>query len=258
MKSKARGAFVRRGERQWSSLPPLTEGGFACARSPLCKRGVGGDFASARHGHARLLLALTLGLLCNAVSAAPPSYDKVKHDYVSTEGVLLDRNGEAIHELRVDRRGRRLDWVPLSEVSPAFLGALIRAEDKRFYEHRGVDWLACPTPPSTACSRPGRAAPAPCPCRSLRCSRARSSAARSTGPWARSGIRSRRRARWRRPGPSSRSSRPISTCRHSAASCRALAQRRVPCSASSRAGWTSVSRCCCPCCCADRTRRPRP
>ena len=42
----------------------------------------------------------------------------------------------------MDRRGRRLGWVPLSEVSPAFLGALIRAEDKRFYEHRGVDWLA--------------------------------------------------------------------------------------------------------------------
>ncbi len=101
-----------------------------------------GGISQALDRSPRLLLALTLGLVCNAVSAAPPSYDKVKHDYVSTEGVLLDRNGEAIHELRVDRRGRRLDWVPLSEVSPAFLGALIRAEDKRFYEHRGVDWLA--------------------------------------------------------------------------------------------------------------------
>jgi len=89
-----------------------------------------------------LLLALTFTVLANVASAAIPSYDKVKHDYVSTEGVLLDRNGSAIHELRVDRHGRRLPWVALHDVSPAFLNALIRAEDKRFYAHRGVDWLA--------------------------------------------------------------------------------------------------------------------
>ena len=89
-----------------------------------------------------MLLALTLAVLANAAPAAIPTYDKVKHDYVSTEGVLLDRNGALIHELRVDRRGRRLPWVPLSDVSPAFLDALIRAEDKRFYKHEGVDWLA--------------------------------------------------------------------------------------------------------------------
>ena len=121
--------------------PSFAEGGFAAPAPPFAKGGSGGiSQALARSRH--LLLALTLGLLCNVTSAASPSYDKVKHDYVSTEAVLLDRNGEVIHELRVDRRGRRLDWVPLSEVSPAFLGALIRAEDKRFYEHRGVDWLA--------------------------------------------------------------------------------------------------------------------
>ncbi|MFN0038933.1 MAG: penicillin-binding protein 1C, partial [Burkholderiales bacterium] len=38
--------------------------------------------------------------------------------------------------------GRRLDWTPLSEISPAALSTIIRAEDKRFYSHQGVDWLA--------------------------------------------------------------------------------------------------------------------
>src|SRR5690606_28950840 len=38
--------------------------------------------------------------------------------------------------------GRRLDWVTLDQVSPSFLRAVVRAEDKRFYEHEGVDWLA--------------------------------------------------------------------------------------------------------------------
>jgi penicillin-binding protein 1C len=89
-----------------------------------------------------LVFGLTLAVLADTALAAIPTYDKVKHDYVSTEGVLFDRNGTPIHELRVDRRGRRLPWVALSDVSPAFLSALIRAEDKRFYEHQGVDWLA--------------------------------------------------------------------------------------------------------------------
>jgi penicillin-binding protein 1C len=73
---------------------------------------------------------------------ALPSYDEVRGRWVSTEGVLLDRHGEVIHELRVDMNGRRLDWVSLAEVSPAFIETVIRAEDKRFYNHSGVDWLA--------------------------------------------------------------------------------------------------------------------
>ncbi len=88
----------------------------------------------------RLLLAVVLVL--PAAAEALPSYDEVRTGWVSTEGVLLDRHGEVIHELRVDMHGRRLDWVRLEEVSPAFVQAVIRAEDKRFYKHGGVDWLA--------------------------------------------------------------------------------------------------------------------
>ena len=73
---------------------------------------------------------------------ALPTYDDVRKAHLSTEGVLLDRHGEVIHELRVDMHGRRLEWVTLDGVSPAFLRAVVRAEDKRFFEHAGVDWLA--------------------------------------------------------------------------------------------------------------------
>jgi hypothetical protein len=66
--------------------PSFAEGGFAAPAPPFAKGGSGGiSQALARSRH--LLLALTLGLLCNVTSAASPSYDKVKHDYVSTEGV---------------------------------------------------------------------------------------------------------------------------------------------------------------------------
>jgi penicillin-binding protein 1C len=85
---------------------------------------------------------LVLALLVPALASAVPTFETVKREYVSSEGVLLDRNGEPIHELRVDQRGRRLAWVPLTEVSPALVDAVIRAEDKRFFHHSGVDWLA--------------------------------------------------------------------------------------------------------------------
>ena len=117
-----------------SPLPPFEKGGSNSLAPPFSKGGLGGIFS--------LLLAVTLAVLSSATSAALPTYEKVKQDFLSTEGVLLDRNGEPIQELRIDQHGRRLPWVPLSEVSPAFLMALIRAEDKRFFDHDGVDWLA--------------------------------------------------------------------------------------------------------------------
>jgi penicillin-binding protein 1C len=77
-----------------------------------------------------------------AVHAAttPPSFATVQAAYTSSEALLLDRHGDPLSELRVDAKVRRLDWVPLADVSPAMAATLIAAEDKRFYEHAGVDW----------------------------------------------------------------------------------------------------------------------
>jgi penicillin-binding protein 1C len=71
-----------------------------------------------------------------------PSFDEVKAGWIATEGVLIDRHGEPIHELRVIDRGRRLEWAALDGISPAAISAIVRAEDKRFFSHAGVDWLA--------------------------------------------------------------------------------------------------------------------
>jgi penicillin-binding protein 1C len=71
-----------------------------------------------------------------------PSFNEVKSRWMTTEGMLLDRHGVPIHELRVVEHGRRLEWTRLAEISPAALATIIRAEDKRFYRHSGVDWLA--------------------------------------------------------------------------------------------------------------------
>mgnify|MGYP000990875063 CR=1 FL=1 len=38
--------------------------------------------------------------------------------------------------------GIRHDWVPLDEISPAVIGAVLKAEDYRFYDHFGFDFEA--------------------------------------------------------------------------------------------------------------------
>ena len=87
-------------------------------------------------------LILVSALLLTPAALAIPTFDAVRAQHLSSEAQLLDRNGVVIHELRVDMHARRLDWVKLEEISPALLRAVVRAEDKRFYEHGGVDWLA--------------------------------------------------------------------------------------------------------------------
>lgn len=82
-------------------------------------------------------------MLCFASSAhALSPFQDVKESYKKSEAVLVDRHGEVIHELRIDLQGRRLDWVTLKEISPSFINAVMHSEDRRFYEHSGVDWIA--------------------------------------------------------------------------------------------------------------------
>ena len=78
--------------------------------------------------------------LFNATAVAVPSYDEVQQSYVKSDSVLLDRHGEILHELRTDKERRRLDWTSLANISPVLKEAVIQAEDKRFYEHGGVDY----------------------------------------------------------------------------------------------------------------------
>ena len=89
-----------------------------------------------------LVTSVTVAVGTTNSSAATPSFDEVKSQWSSTEGTLLDRHGAPIHEMRAVEKGRRLAWTRLDEISPAALATIIRAEDKRFYQHGGVDWLA--------------------------------------------------------------------------------------------------------------------
>jgi penicillin-binding protein 1C len=75
-------------------------------------------------------------------AAGVPTYEEVRAAYRPSQASLLDRNGEVVHERRVDPHGRRLAWTALADISPALQAAVIVSEDRRFYRHRGVDVLA--------------------------------------------------------------------------------------------------------------------
>lgn len=89
-----------------------------------------------------LLLLVACLLLPHSSALALPSFQEVKAGYTSSEAWLLARDGRPLQSLRIDRQVRRLSWTRLSDISPALTRAVIVSEDKRFFEHDGVDWKA--------------------------------------------------------------------------------------------------------------------
>ncbi len=90
-------------------------------------------------------LAFLLGVILytGLSGTAPiPVFEDIRNSHQKSDALLLDRNGMVIHELRVNDKGRRLDWTGLQDISPAMVKAVCRVEDRRFYRHRGVDWYA--------------------------------------------------------------------------------------------------------------------
>ena len=87
-------------------------------------------------------IAAGIGFYAAGDPAPVQSYATVRADYRTSEKQLLDRHGEILHELRVDATRRRLGWTAIADISPVTLEAVVRAEDRRFFAHRGVDWRA--------------------------------------------------------------------------------------------------------------------
>src|SRR5262245_10695815 len=71
-----------------------------------------------------------------------PTFDSVRAHWTPSDAYLLDRHGEVIDQERMDFRVRRLEWTPLEAVSPALTAAIVDGEDRRFWQHGGVDWAA--------------------------------------------------------------------------------------------------------------------
>ena len=73
-----------------------------------------------------------------ALTPLPP---ELRQPVTAGSIVVEDREGHVLREIRADD-GTRARWVPLAEVMPYTIRALLAAEDGRFYGHPGVDPLA--------------------------------------------------------------------------------------------------------------------
>ncbi|MET3497518.1 penicillin-binding protein 1C [Variovorax boronicumulans] len=89
--------------------------------------------------------AFALALLATACAQpawALVSFEQVKREFKSSDTAVLDRNGELLQRVRTDATVRRGQWTALADVSPALRTAMVLSEDRRFFEHSGVDWRA--------------------------------------------------------------------------------------------------------------------
>ncbi|CAD6548895.1 penicillin-binding protein 1C [Paraburkholderia sabiae] len=94
-----------------------------------------------RWPRALVRIALCVLLIGEPLAAhALPTFDDVRTEWRSSDWLLLSRDGVPLQRTRIDRTERRGDWVALADVSPALREAIVVSEDKRFYEHSGVDW----------------------------------------------------------------------------------------------------------------------
>ncbi|MDQ0037990.1 penicillin-binding protein 1C [Variovorax boronicumulans] len=83
-----------------------------------------------------------LSAACAHPAWALVSFEDVKRDFRSSDTAVLDRNGELLQRVRTDATVRRGQWIALADVSPALRTAMVLSEDRRFYEHSGIDWRA--------------------------------------------------------------------------------------------------------------------
>ena len=91
-------------------------------------------------GIAGLIGFVAMALLwLSSLLVQAPDFGRVRATWKPSEGVLLDRHGEAIQTVRIDRYVRRQEWTPLEKISPALRHAIVLAEDRRFFEHGGID-----------------------------------------------------------------------------------------------------------------------
>lgn len=88
-----------------------------------------------------LFLAATLALWPWGIDG---DFERLKSSYSSSGGTqtFLDREGQVLHVTRHQSVDRRLDWVELDSIPKHLFANLLMMEDRRFYDHRGIDFIA--------------------------------------------------------------------------------------------------------------------
>ncbi|CAG2157443.1 Penicillin-binding protein 1A [Cupriavidus yeoncheonensis] len=71
-----------------------------------------------------------------ALVRSTPALGDIRKARNDRPAVILSADGEILDELKPANR----EWVPLGRISPYVVAALIATEDRRFYDHHGIDW----------------------------------------------------------------------------------------------------------------------
>ncbi len=83
-----------------------------------------------------LLCTLTAAVVIGVYSHLAKAYDLTKLGQMPERTIVMDYKGEVLGRMHGENR----IIVPLSEVSPWFVKALLAREDSRFYDHGGIDY----------------------------------------------------------------------------------------------------------------------
>jgi penicillin-binding protein 1C len=97
------------------------------------------QLGAARRFLQRAALPALMSLAASAAHALA-TFNEVRTAHRPSDAQLLDRHGVLLQTLRTDHQVRRLPWVPLQDLSPALLDAIVLSEDRRFWQHSGIDW----------------------------------------------------------------------------------------------------------------------
>jgi penicillin-binding protein 1A len=83
-----------------------------------------------------LLCTLSAAVVIGIYSHLAKAYDLTKLGQMPERTIVMDYKGEVLGRMHGENR----IIVPLSEVSPWFVKALLAREDSRFYDHGGIDY----------------------------------------------------------------------------------------------------------------------
>ena len=87
-------------------------------------------------------LLLLLTHIAATAAAGVPSFEAVRAAHRLSDVPVLARDGRVLQTVRTQMQGRQGPWLALDEISPALRTAIVLGEDRRFWQHGGVDWQA--------------------------------------------------------------------------------------------------------------------
>ena len=84
------------------------------------------------------LAALPVILLLYVLVLIPftPSISDIRKATLENPAQILSADGQKLTEFKRSNR----EWVALDQISPQVIDALVATEDRRFYQHHGLDW----------------------------------------------------------------------------------------------------------------------